>query len=122
MKERETPNLKAWCERYQEETTVRVATVNVPLHFVVDELMGQHDALKKYVDNILGIYNSLNDRVTLIEERLNVQADALSVHNDSIQALNKMLRDFVITMSEGQEPEKAKPKAKAKAKKTKGEK
>ena len=120
MKERETPNLKAWCERYQEETTVRVATVNVPLHFVVDELMGQHDALKKYVDNILSIYNSLNDRVTLIEERLNVQHDVLSSHNDSIQALNKMLRDFVSVATE--EPEKAKPKTKVKAKKTKGEK
>lgn len=115
MKERDMPNLESWCKQYQEDTTVRVATVNAPLHFVVDELMGHHDALKKYVDNILGMYNSMNSRVSMLEKRIEIQGDALSAHNDSIQALNKMLRDFVSVASEGQEPEKAKPKAKTKA-------
>lgn len=69
------PNLQAWCESQFEKTSIKMHPQSAPLTHVVEELMGSMASLRKYQDNLVAVYNSLNERITQIEEAIKQEVE-----------------------------------------------
>jgi len=63
-------HLTAWCDEYSKKTGLKIYPQSAPLQLVLEDVVGHMVSLRKYHDNLVSIYNSLNQRVTAIEEKL----------------------------------------------------
>lgn len=66
-KENKFPFLDMWCEKYYETVGLKVHSSNVPVDVVLDELMGGLESLRKYYNNLVGVYTSANHRISELE-------------------------------------------------------
>jgi hypothetical protein len=64
----ELPNIKLWCKQYQERANIKIFEQSVPVNLVLEDLLGSLQTLKKYHDNLVSIYNNLNERVSALEQ------------------------------------------------------
>ncbi len=72
-REHNLENLKEWCAGYYETTGLKVHPANVPAEVILDELLGNVASLRKYFDNLVSIYNDLNERLTALDAQHEVK-------------------------------------------------
>lgn len=70
-------NLTEWCVEYSKKTSIKIYPQSAPLQLVIEDMLGELKlldariaAMRDYNENILAIYDSLNERLTAIEEAL----------------------------------------------------
>ncbi len=64
----ELKNLRTFCDEYFKKTNLKIHPSAVPVDVVLDELLGSLKSLRGYHDNLVSVYNNLNERVTALEE------------------------------------------------------
>lgn len=118
-------NVTKWCDDYKERSKIKFSPVNAPLIEIIDDLLGSVEALtgsvealRKFNDNLLGMYNSMNKRVTEIEDMMRTHRYVAQTNTDSIGKVAAMIKDLIDAFEEIDVPEPPKTKAKAKKPKT----
>lgn len=69
-KEHEIPNITAWCHEFQEKNGIKVHPANVPLAFIVEELLAVVDKQQKYLLEIHSIIEGFSTIVKNQESRI----------------------------------------------------
>ena len=57
-----------WCEEFSEAHGVKIFPQSAPILNMIENIMERLIRLRQYHDNLVFIYNSLNERVTQIEK------------------------------------------------------
>lgn len=68
--------LAAWCENYKEKTSIKLHPNNVPVHVLLDELIGELSATRIFCNNLYKMYEDTNNRLIEIQGKLQELAHA----------------------------------------------
>lgn len=63
------PNVQKWCDVNFKNSGIKMYPQSAPLMPMVDDLLGQIESMRNYLNNAVSIYHSLNERVTALEEQ-----------------------------------------------------
>lgn len=76
MSEANLPHFKKWLEDNFQE---KIFVTGGPMEKALDSVFERIECLRKYHDNLVSIYQDMNDRLTLIEDVLSSKEEAVKV-------------------------------------------
>jgi hypothetical protein len=86
-KENTYSNLAAWCEKYHEDSGIKIHPSSVPYDLVIEDLMGQIALLQSHDKQLVNWIDFTNPRLANFEARINAIKEQLEKLEDSL--LNK---------------------------------